>query len=175
MPACPRCRTDIVPGAAVCPHCGSPLVTLEQHPRPSRACIGWASAAVAIGVIGAIAVLFIFRQIWMLATSYLPYRSPSEGPASYRVTYRVTASPGVTRADLMYRDAKGDEVWRTVTPRWEISFVAERGQLVYVSARLELIEEGSITCEILVDGVVVKKETASGANVGVRCSAVVAR
>ena len=90
---------------------------------------------------------------------------------TYTVTYRVTTN--FNGADLTYRNATGDteQIQDAVTnPVWEKTFTGTPGQFVYISGQRTSRLVGTIRCEILVDGVVVKEAESRGEYVIATCS-----
>jgi hypothetical protein len=83
------------------------------------------------------------------------------------VTYRVRGSAGA--AALTYRNVQGGTEQTRVRLPWEVSFDAKGGTFLYVSAQNPGVE-GSVTCEIALDGEVRTSSTSTGAYVIAECS-----
>lgn len=83
---------------------------------------------------------------------------------SHAVAYRVTGFAGgsVAEGSIAYRNAEGGTETRTaVALPWETSFGAWPSGAASVSVQNGL-DYGSVACEILVDGVIVKRSTGNG-------------
>ena len=93
----------------------------------------------------------------------MPLLTPT--PTLSQVTYQVTGS--ARRASLLYWTADGMEE-RTVDLPWKKSFKAQGYQIMSIVAQNEG-DAGSIKCEILVNGKLIKTATSQGAYVGVSC------
>jgi hypothetical protein len=110
------------------------------------------------------------------ATPAPPPRSPTaaargvpeaRGEFAPRVTYRVTGT--ATEAALTYRNANGGTEQKDVPLPWELTFDLRGTSPLYVSAQ-NRTSAGSVTCEILFDGVSRTNATSSGAYVLATCS-----
>jgi hypothetical protein len=88
-------------------------------------------------------------------------------PATYALTYRVHGSGSFV--SLTYEGAGGTEQIGNAQIPWSKSFPAKSGQFAYVAAQ-NVLDHGSVTCEILVDNVVVKTATSEGAYTIASCS-----
>ena len=88
---------------------------------------------------------------------------------THAITYRVTGS-GLGVVDLTYQNANdASEQMNDVAMPWTLKFNARPGQFLYVSAQNQK-QTGTVICEILLDGVVVKTARSSGAYVIASCS-----
>ena len=105
----------------------------------------------------------------------LPPGGPPEGGRgefTYKVTYIVKGTaPG---AMLTYRNPRGGTEQTSVRLPWESSFTVKGGEFLYISAQNEGTS-GSVTCEILLDGVSRTNATSSGAYVIAECSSAAGR
>lgn len=101
-----------------------------------------------------------------------PATEGGRGEFTYKVTYVVKGTaPG---AMLTYRNPRGGTEQTSVRLPWETSFTVKGGEFVYISAQNEGTT-GSITCEILLDGVSRTNATSSGAYVIAECSSAAGR
>jgi hypothetical protein len=106
------------------------------------------------------------------ASPAAPPGSPAAGSARgefrHHVAYRVTGS--ATEVTVTYRNDKGGTQQGDVRLPWEATFdLGKPGVLLYVSAQNRGVS-GSVTCEILVDGVSRTNATSTGAYVMAECS-----
>jgi hypothetical protein len=89
----------------------------------------------------------------------------------HKVTYRVKGT--AENATLTYRNAPGDLVQTEIKiPKdgaWSLAFDAGRDRFLSVSAQ-NVSTTGSISCEILLDGVVKAQVTGTGAYISVSCN-----
>jgi hypothetical protein len=83
------------------------------------------------------------------------------------VTYRVTGT--ATEAALTYRNGNGGTEQKDVSIPWEMTFDLRGTSPLYISAQ-NRTTAGSVTCEILFDGVSRTNATSSGAHVVASCS-----
>ena len=87
---------------------------------------------------------------------------------SYQVTYRVTGSPGAT-ADVTYENEGGNgEQQDGVRLPWTKTYQMEYGDFMYISA--QILIDGRIKCEIMVDGKVAETAESTGRYVIASCS-----
>ena len=99
-------------------------------------------------------------------------RTSVPAPPRYEVTYRLTGTRGreTPVGSLTYTNAGGDtEQIGAITLPWEINFTSRRGAFLYVSVQNKF-DHGSVKCEILLDGVVVKESSSTGGYVIASCS-----
>jgi hypothetical protein len=75
--------------------------------------------------------------------------------ATHTVTYRATGID-TSMASLTYENEQGGTEQHLVRVPWSASFTATSGQFLYLSVQNDSAH-GSITCEILVDGLPFKK------------------
>jgi Mycobacterium membrane protein len=132
--------------------------------------------AVAIALI-VIALCLIAAGFFSSMVAPTPSRSASatatsSPPTSYQVTYRVSGyrASSLPEGSLTYTNAGGDTEQRgkEALP-WEKSFSARPGAFVYVSVQ-NAHDYGSVKCEILLNGIVVKESSSQGAYVIASCS-----
>jgi hypothetical protein len=87
---------------------------------------------------------------------------PSSSEVRY-VTYRVT-SEAAALVSLTYINAEGiseQRMDRRLSRDWSISFTAPPNRFLYLAVQ-NGSDEGSIACEILVDGVPLKQSSSEG-------------
>jgi hypothetical protein len=83
------------------------------------------------------------------------------------VQYRVRGS--AARVSITYNNAQGKREHITgVAVPWELSFRVETGAMLYLSAQNEG-DVGTVTCEILIDEVVVLEATSSDSSTVASC------
>jgi hypothetical protein len=166
---CSECGGFVRQDAPHCKHCkavfggaisaATPAVAIPAVPQRSRA----QNFAIALAcVVGACIGLW-----WLVGQLG---GSPGVAPrtsSTYSITYRVKGTTG--SADLTYQNAQGGTEQKNVKPPWESKFTAKPGAFLYVSAQNQW-DAGSITCEILVDGTVVKTSTSDGGYKIASCS-----
>ena len=74
---------------------------------------------------------------------------------------------------LTYRNAKGELIQSTIRipidSAWSVSFEVPQGRLLYVAAE-NASKTGSVSCEILVDGIVTAQVSGTGAYINVSCN-----
>jgi hypothetical protein len=87
---------------------------------------------------------------------------------AYNVAYRIGGS--ARAVNLTYQNASGGTEQQSDMPLpWNIVLTAQAGQFVYISAQNQG-RSGNVTCEIVLDGVVVKSSQSSGAYSIASCS-----
>ena len=92
----------------------------------------------------------------------------SSAAKAYDVTYHIGGT--ARSADLTYSNAGGDtEQQNDKAVPWLTSFTGHGGQFLYVSAQNQG-ETGTITCEIILNGAVVKSAQSNGAYAIASCS-----
>jgi hypothetical protein len=106
------------------------------------------------------------------ATPVTPAPLPGTGPVArsqftFKVTYRVSGSAGSVA--LTYRNAMGGTEQSRVRVPWEQTFDAQGGTFLYLSVQNAGVD-GSVTCEIALDGEVRTRSTSTGAYVIAECS-----
>ncbi len=96
-----------------------------------------------------------------------PAGSVKPKSTSYVIQYKITGTAG--GADLTYENSTGGTEQKEVKLPYEDSFMARRGAYLYISAQ-NTGEYGTVRCEILVNGQVVKSAESSGAYKIATCS-----
>ena len=101
-----------------------------------------------------------------------PMQAPAAGASTrpeltFKVTYRVKGTAGSVM--LTFRDPQRGTVQRSARLPWEVSFDARDGAFLHVSAQNEGAD-GSVTCEIEMDGESRTISTSTGAYVIADCS-----
>lgn len=93
--------------------------------------------------------------------------SLTSSTVTHRVNYRVT---GASNFSLTYATESGGTAQiSSVKETWNEQFQAQPGQFLYVSVQ-NGVGYGSVQCEILIDGTVVKVTKSDGAYVIATCS-----
>ncbi|MFZ0546246.1 MAG: hypothetical protein WAM60_12445 [Candidatus Promineifilaceae bacterium] len=124
-------------------------------------------AAVVLGIAGCVCVTII----GFVVLSQVVVADPQP---DYYVEYVVTG--GIYSASLTYENQSGNTEQRdiiqgtimNITP-WTLGFSANYGDFVYLSAQNNH-NDGTITCEIKVNGKVIESATSQGAYVIATCS-----
>jgi hypothetical protein len=91
----------------------------------------------------------------------------SRGEFTFKVTYRVKGTAAGVM--LTFRDPQRGTVQSTARLPWEVSFDAGGGAFLYVSAQNQGVD-GSVSCEIEMDGESRTVSTSTGAYVITECS-----
>jgi hypothetical protein len=87
-------------------------------------------------------------------------RNESNTSTMHKVTYKVDGSK-FSNIDLTIENASGGTEQTEASIPWEMTFEAESGQFVYVSAQLSSSGD-TVTCEITVDGVTLQEARSEG-------------
>lgn len=93
------------------------------------------------------------------------------GSSSGKVTYKVTGTGGVTKADMTFTDGSTQTTQEAAQKLpWKKTVKVADDVIVYqVMAQNTGGAKGSVTCEILLDGKSVKKNTSKGAGAIATC------
>jgi hypothetical protein len=158
---CPHCGTAVVGTMKFCTSCGKSVVAEAQQytaPAPSKKkSPAWAYILITL--------LFLWGG-WQFLLA--PGIRQAETMKAYDVTYHISGT--ARTADLTYQNAGSNTEQQNdeVVP-WIKSFTGHGGQFLYVSAQNQGAT-GTITCKIILDGVVVKSSESSGAYAIASCS-----
>lgn len=91
------------------------------------------------------------------------------GPKSFEATYRLTSDNQFAKASITLENATGNtEQFQDVDLPYELSFTAVEEQFLYISGQVD--RDASITCELLLNGVVQEEATSDGEYVIATCS-----
>jgi hypothetical protein len=158
---CPHCGTAVVGTMKFCTSCGKAVIADMQQSAPVSAppvkkkSPAWAYVLITL--------LFLWGGWQFLVAPGM--RVANRG--AYSVTYRVSGT--TPSAGLTLQNASGGTEQKDVSLPWESSFKASDGQCVYISAQ-KSTEMGTIHCEILLNGSVVKSAEANAAYGIASCS-----
>lgn len=152
---CPHCGADQQQTqTAFCTACGKRKIPEQPAAAPALAAPKRRSP---IGYI-IITLIFIAGCYWLLIAPALRINQQAK---TYDVAYRITGS--ARSVDLTYQNASASSEQARAKPvPWNMTFSAHPGQFLYVSAQNNG-ESGTVKCELLVNGIVVKSAESSGA------------
>lgn len=119
-----------------------------------------------VGILAGVGLLVALACVGVIGLTVLGSAAPLS-PRS--VEYRVTASGTSTYASLTYKNATDDTEQQDTNTPWSKAFRAPSGAFLYVSA--QHAGSGPISCDILVDGKVIKHAESRGQYVIASCSA----
>lgn len=181
MAYCRNCGNNIG-GGQQCLRCGHHEDRIPVAPEAARPRIE-TGPKVALGCLGLVALLFLLGSIGGRSgdSGTSPAAAPrqsvaprvyvppaSAAPLAYEVTYTVGGS--TSSASITYQNATGStEQDDAVTVPWFSTFSASPGDFLYISAQNNN-ESGTVTCQIAVNGTVIKTAHSSGAYTIATCS-----
>jgi Mycobacterium membrane protein len=163
--SCSECGGYIRPDAEKCKHCGAQSTGAVQVGAALPATKP-ASVLRVLAILGGIMVVLVGVLI-LLGGRTGGATSPRTAGGVYTVQYQVQGT--AKGASLTYQNAGGDTEQKDVSVPWAVSLTMREGHFVYVLAQNKG-ETGTITCKILLDGVVVKTAESSGAYKIASCS-----
>lgn len=111
-----------------------------------------------------VAILFIVFSIIVILLTY----DKQSSRTTMDIEYRITGTSD-TVSITMENASGGTEQYDSRRVPYSYEFVAQEGQFLYISAQNNG-ERGTVTCEIVINGVVEKEATSQGAYVIASCS-----
>jgi hypothetical protein len=172
MRECPKCKLQISEQALFCEHCG---VRFVWHPdeegTPSKAAVQSAPKGSRLG--GLVTFLFSAVVLYYLWTNfgYLLNTSSSDAgsaassqQSTHTVKYTVDGNSfdketGIV--NITMTNSSGGTEQRMVKTPWKTEFVGHTGLIVVLSG-INSYENGSVSAEIYVDGVLLQKAHSAG-------------
>lgn len=160
-----------------CPHCGAGVIGATKFCTScGKSVVGEAPAIPASGALPTkkksptwAYVLITLVALWLAWSQVVaPAMRQVEATKVYMISYRIGGT--ARTVDLTYNNAGGDtEQQNDKSVPWNSGFSAHPGQFLYVSAQNQG-ESGTVTCEITLNGAVVKSSQSSGAYSIATCS-----
>ena len=152
---CTSCGKRKTPGTPQVAPAATPAATPAQVPPKRRSPIGYI----------VITLLFLVGCYWLLIA---PAMRINEQAKTYTVVYRISGS--ARSVDLTYQNASASsEQARSKPVPWNMTFSAHPGEFLYVSAQNN-DASGTVKCELLVNGTVVKSAESNGAYTIATCN-----
>lgn len=169
---CSECKGYVREDATLCKHCKVVFTGPSEYSASaatSSAATSSSSKKAGPAAYILVTVGLLVACVWLFGFAGNSRSVPRSFPESTtsQITYRIKGS--ASRVSLTYNNAQGGTEQKEARVPWEISFNARSGAFLYVSAQNNG-SMGTVTCEILVDGLVVRTSTSEGAYKIATCS-----
>src|ERR1017187_1174153 len=167
----PKCKLQISAQALFCEHCGVRFVWHPDEEAPSKAVAQSASMGSRLG--GLVTFIFSVVVLYYLWTNFgylLNTTSSEAGSAvsSQQTTHTVKYTVDGNSFDketgivnITMTNSSGGTEQRMVKTPWKTEFVGHTGLIVVLSG-INSYENGSVSAEIYVDGVLLQKAHSAG-------------